>query len=122
MKRQERISSRLRQPDRSGLCDTRRPTRPGERESCGLAIPQIPLQLKNRLPSPSRRRSASCAITEALDDARDPFAVEVFARDHDDAAPAEIVGGRKNAAVPEHHDRLLAGSGDAIEVIEALGL
>src|SRR5262249_28877054 len=38
--------------------------------------------------------------------ARNPFAVEVFARDDDDAAIAEVERGGEDAAVPEREDRL----------------
>ena len=52
---------------------------------------------------------------------RDPLAVEILARDDDDAAAAEVICGGQDAAVPERHDRLAAARDDALEVLEPLG-
>jgi len=46
---------------------------------------------------------------EALDDPRNPLAVEVLAGDHDDATLPELEGAWQNASVPEGHDRLRNG-------------
>ena len=73
-----------------------------------------------RLRPAARRRSARRAVAEALDDPRDPLAVEVLAGDDDDAAAAEVEGGRQNAAVPERHDRLPARGADRVEMLQAL--
>ena len=65
------------------------------------------LHLHERLDAPTRRRPARRPVAEALDDARDPLAVEVLARHHDDAAIAEEQHARQDAAVPERDDRAL---------------
>src|SRR5207248_8825674 len=75
----------------------------------------------NQRPAPAaRRRSARGAVAEPLDDAGNPLAVEVLARDDDDAAVAEEDRGRQDAAVPERHDRLVAAKDDGVVVLEAV--
>src|SRR5436853_252572 len=69
----------------------------------------------------ARGRPAGRAVSEAFDDPRDPFPVEIFARDDHDAAPAEEIGGRQNTAMPEGHDRLPSARGDRLEMLEPLG-
>src|SRR6185436_13236416 len=80
----------------------------------------IARQLPKGLAPAARRRPARRAVAEPFDDAGDPFAVEIFAGDDDDAAAAEVDGGGKDAAVPEGHDRLAAGTRDGVEVLEPL--
>ena len=46
-------------------------------------------------------RPARGAVAELRDDAGDPLAVEILARDHDDAAALEVDRAGQNAAVPE---------------------
>jgi hypothetical protein len=121
MKRQHWIARRLRQPHRARLRHARRSARPVDRESGRLAGRHVARQLQQRLPRASRRRSPCRAVSEPLDDAGDPLAVEVLARDDDDAAAAEKVGGRKNTSVPERHDRLVTGVTNRVEMMQTLG-
>src|SRR5262245_61458524 len=122
MNRQPRLAGGLRQPDRAGLGDARRSARPVESESRRLPSGQIAHELQDRLASTARRRSTRSAVPESLDDAGDPFSVEVLARDDDDAAAAEVVRRRKDAAVPEGHHRLAAAGDDRVEMFETFGL
>src|SRR5262249_1935790 len=45
------------------------------------------------------------------------LAIEIFARDHDDAAIPKVQRRRKNAAVPERENRTTPGAIDCIEVL-----
>ena len=120
VKGQHRIAGRFRQPHRPGLCDARRPARSVEGEPDGLARRHVARELQQRLARPARRRAARRFVSEALDDPRDPLAVEVLAGDDDDAAAAEEVGGRQNTAVPEGHHRLASAPRDRVEMRQPL--
>jgi hypothetical protein len=54
-----------------------------------------------------------------LDDARDPFAVEILADHHDNAAPAKKICRGQHAAVPERHDRTPSAAFE-LQVLEPL--
>ena len=54
----------------------------------------------------ARRRPACRAVAELRDDPRDPFTIEVLARDDDDPTPLEVDRARQNAAVPERMNRM----------------
>src|SRR5438270_2126900 len=122
MERHHRIAGRLRQPYRAGLCDARGAARSVHGERSGPAGRHVARQLQQRPACAARGRPARRPVAEALDDARNPLAVEVLARDHDNAAPPEIVRRGKDAAVPERHDRLTAAPDDAVVVIDAVAL
>jgi hypothetical protein len=94
------------------LRDTRRTARAIERERNRMAARELTAQLHESTRTTARRRSTRAAIAEAADDARDPLAVEVLARDDDDAAVAPEERGGQDATVPEREDRLLAGRDD----------
>ena len=72
---------------------------------------EIAAHLHQRPRAAARRRSAGGRVAKAVDDPRNPLAVEVLARDHDDAAVAEVVEAGEDAAVPEGEDRLAAATG-----------
>jgi hypothetical protein len=74
-----------------------------ERHRCVLDIAH---ELQQRLPGPARRRPARRAIAEPGDDARDPFTIEVLARDDDNPAPFEVDRARQDSAVPEGVNRM----------------
>src|SRR5688500_13936073 len=120
MKRQDRIAGALRQPHGPWLRDARRASGAVEGEARRTAALHLARHLQQRLHAPARRRPARRSVAEALDDARDPLAVEVLAGDDDDAAAAEVEGGGQDAAVPERHDRLAARGDDRVEVLEPL--
>src|SRR5438094_8518473 len=122
MERHHRIAGRLRQPDGAGLCEPRGAARSVHGERSGPAGRHVARQLQQRPACAARGRPARRAVAEALDDAGNPLAVEVLARDHHDAAPPEIVRRGKDAAVPERHDRLPAAPDDAVVVIDAVAL
>ncbi len=80
------------------------------------------LHLQQSPSRPARRRAASRAIAKTLDDAGNPLAVEVLARDDDDTAAPEVVGGGKNATVPEPQDWRAPRSGERVQVLCAVNL
>ena len=57
-------------------------------------------------------------LAEPPNDPRDPFAVEVRARDDDDAAVAPEERGGQDASVPEGEDRLAARRDDRVVMLE----
>ena len=87
-------------------CATRAgPRGPSSANATG-ALLDVAHELQQRLPRPARRRPARRAVAEPGDDARDPFTIEVLARDDDDAAPLEVDRARQDAAVPEGVNRM----------------
>ncbi len=86
MERQHRIAGRLGEPERTWLGDPGRPARSIHGEPGRFAGRHVALQLQEGLRSATRGRSAGRSIAKPPDDARNPLAVEVLARDDDDAA------------------------------------
>ena len=104
-------------------CATRAgPRGPSTVKPAGFPAAMSRVSCSSACAAAARRRPAGGPVAEPLDDAGDPFAVEVLAGDDDDAAAAEVVGGGKNAAVPERHHRLVAGCDDRVEMLEPVGL
>src|SRR2546426_396380 len=64
-----------------------------------MAGGHVAAQLRERAHRAPRRRPARGPVAETPDDPRDPFAVEVFARDDDDAAAAPESGRGEDAPV-----------------------
>src|SRR5437588_3216978 len=122
MKWQHGIAGRPREPDGPRLRDTRGSARTVERKTGRPPVLHIAHQLQHRLQTAVRGGPARRAEAKALDDARNPLPVEILARDDDDAAAAEVVGGRKDAPVPEGHHGLTAGVDDGVVVMEAFNL
>src|SRR5688572_6276234 len=120
MEWQEWIPRLACQPHRARLRDPGGPPRPIEREPGRLPHFHVLYQLQHRLDAAARRRTARGAVAEALDDTRDPLAVEVLAGDDDDAAAAEVERGGQDAPVPERHHRLAAGRDDGVEMLQPL--
>jgi NAD(P)-dependent dehydrogenase (short-subunit alcohol dehydrogenase family) len=118
VKRDDRITARLSEPDGARLRDASGAARAVDGDADRLPRCDVAAQLKERLARTARRRAASGRVSETFDDAGDPLAVEVLACDDDDAALAEEVGGGQDASVPKREDRLMSGGGDAIEVLE----
>ena len=57
-----------------------------------------------------------------MENTRDPLAVEVLAREGDDAAVTEVVEAGQDATVPAGQDGLAAGFDDGVVVFGALDL
>src|SRR5207237_5769618 len=111
---------RLGEPDGARLGDARRSPRPVDRKRRGLSRRHVALQLDERFHRAARGPATRGAVAEALDDSRNPLAVEVLARDDDNAAALEVDRGGQDAAVPESHDRLAAAADDALIPIGAI--
>src|SRR5207247_1371418 len=88
------------------------------RKACRPAGGHVARELEQGSPAAARGRASGGAVPEPLDDAADPLAVEILARDDDNAAPAEEVGGGKNSSVPERHNGLAAARGNRVEPLE----
>jgi hypothetical protein len=108
------------EPDGPWLGDVCGAARSVKREAGRLARSHRPDQLHHRPAGTPRRRTPGGSITKALDDPRDPFAVEVLAGDDDNAATAEIEGRGKNTAVPERHHWLVPRRDDSVVVLQSL--
>src|SRR4051812_48540034 len=105
MERKDRGTRRRRKPHGPGLSDPRGAAGPIERK-CHRMVMDLPLQLQHRTHAAARRRAAYGAIAEVLEHTRNPLAVEVRARERDDAAVAKVPRSREDATVPERNDRL----------------
>src|SRR5262249_18881650 len=106
VKRQDGIAGGAGQPDGPGLRDSRRPPRTVEGKAHRPSFRKVAAHLNKRTCRAARGRAARHTEPKTLDDTRDPLAVEVLARHHDDAAMAEVVDAAEDSAVPERHDRL----------------
>src|SRR5580765_473602 len=118
VEREHRMTGRLRQPHGAGLRHACGTAWAVERESRRLPRLYLVLHLDERFGAAPRRRTASRAVAEPLDDPRNPLAVKVLARDDDDATMFEVDGRREDAAVPERHDRLMAAEHDLVVMLK----
>ena len=105
MKRHDRIAGRAGEPNHARLRDTCGPARAVDRERSRTAGGHVFAQLNQRANAAARRRAAGRAVTKSSDDACDPFAIEIFARNDDDAAIAKVECRGEDAAVPERKNR-----------------
>ena len=122
VKRQHGVARGLCQPHGARLGDPRRTAGAVDRKCRRTAGRHLARQLQQSSAGAAGSRSSRGPVPEALDDARNPFAVEVLARDDHDRAVPEEVGGREDAAVPEGKDRRPTGSRDRLEMLEAVGV
>src|SRR5437773_6043064 len=120
MKRQDRIARGLGEPHRTGLRDPRGTARTVDGEPRSVAGGHVARQLPQRFSRPPGRGPSGGTVAKSLDDPRDPLAVKVLARDHDDALATKVIRGRQNPAVPERHDRMAAVCRDPVEMLESL--
>src|SRR5918994_2632696 len=122
MERQDRVPRDLGKPDRAGLRHAGRAPRSVNRKTYRVTILHEALGAQRCARGIPGRRSARGHVPEAVDDPGHPFAVEVVAGDDNDAAPAEVVEGGKDPAVPERHHGEPSRCEDAVEVLEAADL
>src|SRR5690606_16797706 len=89
VEREHGVAGDLREPEGAGLRHLGGPAGPvdAERDAPG---PHLPHELHQRPARATRRGAARGAEAELLDNPRDPLAVEVLARDDDDAAVLEV--------------------------------
>src|SRR5215204_250732 len=99
----------LGEQERAGLGDAAGPARAVHGEAGRAPRADEPRHLDERPDAAPRRRAARRAVAEALDEARDVFAVKALRGHHDDATASEVVGRQKNLLMPEsHHGRATA--------------
>ena len=118
---QQRVARGHGQPHRARLRHPCRAAGTVEREARRPARLHVAHELQQRALAAARRRSPGRAVAEALDDPRDPLAVEVLAGDDDDPAAPEEESGGEDPPVPERHHRLVAGGADGVEMVQARG-
>src|SRR5690606_32814578 len=108
VQRQDGAAGRAGEPGGARLRHLTRPARAVDGEGDGAAVAQFAPELHERLRATARRRSARRAVAESVDDARDPLAVEILARDDDNAPVAHEQQPGHDAPVPEGIDGLAA--------------
>ena len=111
MKRQDGLPGRAGQPGGAGLRHSGRPARAIDGEGDAMARGQLAPKLHERSRAAARRRATGRGVAKALEDPRDPLAVEVLAGERDDAAVAKVVKAGQDAAVPAGEDGLAARLG-----------
>src|SRR5438132_5303413 len=116
------IARLLREQDRSHLGDVARALRAIDRKRRRTSGAHQPHHLHDRSGGAARRRTASRAITESLNEARDVFAVETPRSHHDDAAPPPKVSCEEDAVMPEGGDRYLTVARCRLPIIPAFDL
>jgi hypothetical protein len=120
VKWQDRVPGCAREPDNAQLHDAARSTRSIHGKRHGLTRAHVSGELHQRPRTSARGRAARSPVPESSDDAGDPLAVEVPARDHDDLSVLPEQRRREDASVPEGKYGLLARRDDRLVMRKAL--